>query len=99
MNITNFSIDLSDTAAGHAYEGHQYEVLTTQEILELCGAMDANALFAGGAGIFLSLVTLFYLRRWRHKIKPDGRNFIDKGLLTMIAMLFVIMIVRIARAG
>lgn len=100
FDVTNWTVDLQDTSAGHAYEGFQDGgVLTTQDVLELCGAMDGNALLAAGIGLVVTLLYLFYVRRWRAGIKESQRVFLDKALLTLIALMFVTVIVRIARAG
>lgn len=99
LNMSTWVVSLNGTSAAHAFQGRQYEVLTTQDILDLCGAMDANALFAAGLGIVVSIAFMFYLSRWRVKCSKVQRKVIDKAALTLLAMLFVGIIVRIARAG
>jgi hypothetical protein len=75
-------------------------VVTTQKLLELCGRMDVQALWAGWAGLVLSIALLFWHGRIKERVRDEyTRRFIDKFLHTLIAMCFVIIIVRLLRAG
>lgn len=62
--------------------------------------MDAQALLVAGAGLTLTITLMLYLGRWRHTIEePKIVAFWDKLLLTLIGFCFVIIIVRLSRAG
>lgn len=97
MNNTNLTIDLG--AAAHAFEGAQDNTLTTEDILEICGAFDTNALFAAIIGATIALTYLFYVRRWRGKMSEKNQEIADKAAMTSIALLFVVIVVRLLRSG
>lgn len=100
-NITfNVSgINVSDALTQQFY-GRQDFVMTTQDLLDVCGAFDQNALVAAILGLVLSVGFMFYLGRWRSRIKDEKHKVIvDKAFLTTIALCFVIVIVRVLRGG
>lgn len=103
MNVT--AIDVGNWTvegvglAKTQFEGFQNNTLTTRDILDLCGAFDANAVLAASIGLFVVLAYLFWVRRWRSGCKPVVREFVDKGSLTLVALMFVTIIVRLLRAG
>jgi hypothetical protein len=75
------------------------DVITTEDILALCGAFDDNALVAAIIGLLLSVNFMFYLGNFRDGLKPFWVAFIDKGSLVTVALMFVVIIVRLLRAG
>lgn len=96
MNDTSFFFNVSEWASAPA----PLEVVTTDVILALCGRWDVQVVFCAVIGLVLSLLTMFYFVRWRKRISTDTfKFFLDKFLLTMIAMLFAIIIVRTLRMG
>lgn len=97
FNISNW--DLNGTSAAHAFQGRQDFTLTTQDLLDVCGAMDDNALLLAVVGLITSLCCLLYIRRFRARVRPDLVVFFDKALLTGIMMLFGGIIVRVMRGG
>lgn len=86
----------------------QDHTVTTQMLRDLCAQMDAQAFGVAITGLVLSIITLFYFGRIRYWIRRQSEMgcaptwlvpFLDKFLLTGIAMCFVILIVRMMRAG
>ena len=76
------------------------EVFTSDKIIELCGAWDSQALIVAWSGLLLSLAMMFYFFRWRKYVKNDiHKVFIDKFLFVSLMMFWVIVIVRMMRAG
>lgn len=74
-------------------------VITTEDLLAVCGSMDAQILWAAILGLVLALGTLVYLRRLRSRLGASEQLFADKLLLAMIAMAFVVVIVKVVRGG
>jgi len=78
-------------------------VATTSRLLEICGAMDAQALGYAITGFTLSILALFYFGRVRAWLLLKGEDtliaFGDKFLLVLIALSFAAVIVRLMRAG
>lgn len=74
--------------------------ITTEDLLALCGSWDAQALYSAVAALVLVMLSMYYFLRWRKHIGTDTlRAVLDKFLLTMAALLIVIVIVRLLRAG
>lgn len=75
------------------------EVITTDFLRKLCEQMDNQAFYAAWVGFALALITIVYYGRLREKIEPKSAAFFDKLLVVGMAMCFVIIIVRLLRAG
>lgn len=74
--------------------------VTTADLLELCGQMDSQAFYMAVAGLILSVFLMFWYGRIRKHVKnPLILVFVDKFLVTMISMCFVVVLVRLLRAG
>ncbi len=73
--------------------------ITSSKLLAVCGGLDNNALLAAVLGLLFSLSYLFFVRRWRDGLSVARRAFADKFFLVTISLLFVVVIVRLMRAG
>lgn len=102
INISDISINFSQPGLEPPNK------ITTEYLIELCGKMDNQALYSAITGLCLAILALFYFGRIKpwliHKeLQGDLPTwfipFMDKLLLTGIAMCFVVIIVRILRAG
>jgi len=98
FNVSEVAKNLSDGLTQQFY-GRQDFVMTTQDLLDVCGAFDRNAVFAATLGLISTIAFLFYLRRWRSKLDEKHQILIDKMTLTFVALCFAIVIVRILRGG
>lgn len=94
INITELM-----TVSNWSFEESVSKVITTNDLLALCGAMDRNALVLAGVGLFLAFSYLVFVRRFRDKMSEKHRVLLDKAFLTAIMMLFVGIIIRVMRAG
>lgn len=79
----------------------QKQVITTDILRALCKSMDDQAYHTAIAGFILSLVAIIYFGRIREyflkKQQEKVVHFSDKFLLTLIALCFAIIIVRMLR--
>lgn len=97
-NISELAINFTTPGAAPP------EVITTNTLLAVCRQMDNQAYMAAVGGLVLSIVAIVYFGRFRRKLleKKENENvvaFADKFLLTVISMCFVIIVVRLVRAG
>lgn len=98
INITGLALNFTQPGMTPPKE------ITTDVLLEVCKQMDDQVYMAAIGGMILSILAIVYFGRVRRKLQKDHPEsiaipFLDKFLLTMIAMCFVIIIVRLLRAG
>lgn len=102
LNISGLSVNFTQPGSAPP------KTITTADLLEVCRQMDDQALYSAITGLVLGIAALLYfgrLRPWLAMKQQSGEYpewcvpFCDKLLLTGIAMCFVIIIVRLLRAG